>query len=179
MLIRAVGSPLGAELSVATQAQVGTGKGVRDFWALNYFCCLQRDRGRESLVGMLLLEDIFLRWQHWAYKRPHSLSQRIFCQSKCLKFFSRNLPGPPPAVTGVIFCCFFRVIIQRPCHGRLVSLVHTSSTAPSPTLFASIIFLPQFSAQDCVCFAATHTLPFPHYSIFLVTCKVWFGLLGV
>lgn len=58
MLIRAVGSPLGAELSVAAQA--GTGKGVRDFWALNYFCCLQRDRGRESLVGMLLLEDIFL-----------------------------------------------------------------------------------------------------------------------
>lgn len=129
--------------------QVGTGKGGRDFWALNYFCCLQRDLRERAWWACYYWRIYFCEGPHWAYKRPYSLSRRIFCQSKCLKFFFSE---PPRAVS----CRHGNYILPfLPCHFSVpmpwkTSVSHAYLHPLSGFLCLNFFFLPQFCAQDCV-----------------------------
>lgn len=179
VLIRAASSLMEGELSIAAQAQCRwvQAREAEIFGRLTTSVVCRGIWGRE-LGGHVIIGGYIFAKDRTGHTRDLTLSLGAFFVSpSALSFFSRNLPGPSPAVTGIIFCRFFRVIFQCPCHGRLVSLVHTST--PSLASFALIFFFYPSFVPKIVCFAATYTLPFPHYSIFLVTCKVWFGLLGV
>lgn len=171
-------TPRGLECGHATQTQDGAAvsaccKGGRDIWALYYFCCLQRDWGRELGVACYR-EDIFLRWWTARHVQRTSLSLGAFFQSKCLKFlFSRSLPGPSTAPTGIV--SHFLSVITCPCR-KNKSSSHVCSLFCACLFFVSptpSVFVPKTVLQ------AAYTLPFLHYLIFLVTWKVWFGLLGV
>lgn len=119
-------------------------RGARDIWALYYFCCLQRDWGRELGVACYR-EDIFLlRWSA-RHVRKTSLSLGAFFQSKCLKFlFSRSLPGPSAAPTGIVS---FLECHYMPMSWSKRSLSHVCS--PFSACFYFVSPLSSFCAQNC------------------------------
>lgn len=143
-------TPRGLECGHATQTQDGAAvsaccKGGRDIWALYYFCCLQRDWGRELGVACYR-EDIFLRWWTARHVQKTSLSLGAFFQSKCLKFlFSRSLPGPSTAPTGIV--SHFLSVITCPCRKN-------KSSSHVCSLFCACLFFvsptpSSFCAQNC------------------------------
>lgn len=152
VLIRAASSLMEGELSIAARAQCRRvqAREAEIFGRLTTSVVCRGIWGRELGGHVIIGGYIFAKTALGIQETLLSLSQRIFCQSKCLKFFFSE---PPRAVS----CRHGNYILPfLPCHFSVPMPWKTSFSRAYLHPLSGFLchnfffFLPQFCAQDCV-----------------------------